>query len=105
MGGGGGREGGTPAWVEAQNDAVCALMIEKRQAVEDLEQLLSVPGVDMVQFGATDCPPPSTTLLPIPLPRRSLLTTALTAAPRPQTRCPSASPVRTGGPALPSTRR
>ena len=33
-------------------------MIEKRQAVEDLEQLLSVPGVDMVQFGATDCPPP-----------------------------------------------
>ena len=62
---GGGREGGTPAWVEAQNDAVCALMIEKRQAVEDLEQLLSVPGVDMVQFGATDCPPPSTTL-PLP---------------------------------------
>jgi 4-hydroxy-2-oxoheptanedioate aldolase len=34
---------------------VCALMIEKRQAVDDLEQLLSVPGVDMVQFGATDC--------------------------------------------------
>lgn len=48
-------EGGTPAWVQAQNDAVCALMIEKRQAVDDLEQLLSVPGVDMVQFGATDC--------------------------------------------------
>lgn len=41
-------EGGTPAWVNANNDAVCALMIEKKQAVDDLEQLLSVPGVDMV---------------------------------------------------------
>ena len=59
-------------------------MIEKRQAVEDLEQLLSVPGVDMVQFGATDCPPPRRLLsLPVPLPRRTLLTTALTATPRP----------------------
>lgn len=47
-------EGGTPAWINANNDAVCALMIEKKQAVDDLEQLLAVPGVDMVQFGATD---------------------------------------------------
>jgi 4-hydroxy-2-oxoheptanedioate aldolase len=29
-------------------------MIEKRQAVEDLENILSVPGLDMVQFGAAD---------------------------------------------------
>ena len=41
-------EGGTPAWINANNDAVCALMIEKKQAVDDLEQLLSVKGVDMV---------------------------------------------------------
>ena len=47
-------EGGTPGWVSALNDGVCALMIEKKQAVDDLVSLLSVPGVDMVNFGATD---------------------------------------------------
>ena len=31
-----------------------ALMIEKATAVENLEALLSVPGVDMVQFGPAD---------------------------------------------------
>ena len=29
-------------------------MIEKRQAVEDLDAILDVPGVDMVQFGPAD---------------------------------------------------
>eukprot|EP01047_Picozoa_sp_COSAG01_P103743 COSAG01_NODE_33163_length_569_cov_0.691489_2_plen_102_part_01 len=48
-------EGGTPAWVNANNDAVCALMIEKKQAVDDLEQLLSVPGVDMVPASCFMC--------------------------------------------------
>ncbi|MCI0460647.1 MAG: aldolase/citrate lyase family protein [Gemmataceae bacterium] len=47
-------EGGTPAFVEALDDAVVALMIEKAPAVENLEALLSVPGVDMVQFGPAD---------------------------------------------------
>jgi 4-hydroxy-2-oxoheptanedioate aldolase len=47
-------EGGTPAFVEALDKAVVALMIEKASAVEDLEGLLSVPGVDMVQFGPAD---------------------------------------------------
>ena len=47
-------EGGTPAFVQALDDAVIALMIEKKSAVEDLEALLSVPGVDMVQFGPAD---------------------------------------------------
>eukprot|EP01052_Picozoa_sp_SAG31_P027502 SAG31_NODE_2580_length_5438_cov_8.500843_4_plen_135_part_00 len=42
-------EGGTPAYVEALDQAVCAIMIEKRQAVDDIQALLSVPGVDMVQ--------------------------------------------------------
>ncbi|NKB71728.1 MAG: 2,4-dihydroxyhept-2-ene-1,7-dioic acid aldolase [Candidatus Latescibacteria bacterium] len=47
-------EGGTPAFVQALEDAVVALMIEKDSAVKNLEALLSVPGVDMVQFGPSD---------------------------------------------------
>ena len=47
-------EGGTPAFVEALDDAVVALMIEKAEAVENLEALLSVGGLDMVQFGLSD---------------------------------------------------
>jgi 4-hydroxy-2-oxoheptanedioate aldolase len=47
-------EGGSPAFVQSLDDAVVALMIEKKSAVEDLEGLLSVPGVDMVQFGPAD---------------------------------------------------
>ena len=47
-------EGGTPAFVQALDDAVVALMIEKNTAVENLEALLSVTGVDMVQFGPAD---------------------------------------------------
>jgi 4-hydroxy-2-oxoheptanedioate aldolase len=47
-------ESGSPAFVQALDDAVVALMIEKAPAVENLEALLSVPGVDMVQFGPAD---------------------------------------------------
>jgi 2-keto-3-deoxy-L-rhamnonate aldolase RhmA len=47
-------EAGTPAFVQALDDAVIALMIEKVSAVENLEALLSVEGVDMVQFGPAD---------------------------------------------------
>ena len=47
-------EAGTPAFVRALDDAVVALMIEKEAAVENLEALLSVDGVDMVQFGPAD---------------------------------------------------
>jgi len=47
-------EGGSPAFVEALDDAVVALMIEKKEAVENLEAILSVPGIDMVQFGPAD---------------------------------------------------
>ncbi|MFN0051854.1 MAG: HpcH/HpaI aldolase family protein [Planctomycetales bacterium] len=47
-------EPGTPAFVQALDDAVIALMIEKESAVENLESLLSVKGVDMVQFGPAD---------------------------------------------------
>jgi len=44
----------SPAYVQALEDTVVALMIEKREAVENLEAILSVPGVDMVQFGPGD---------------------------------------------------
>lgn len=47
-------EVGSPAFVQSTADAVVALMIEKRQAIEDLEAILAVPGVDMVQFGPAD---------------------------------------------------
>jgi 2-keto-3-deoxy-L-rhamnonate aldolase RhmA len=48
------REAGTPAYVEALDNAVVAIMVEKRQCVEDLDAILSVPGIDMVQFGPAD---------------------------------------------------
>ncbi len=45
---------GSPAFVQALEDAVVAVMIEKASAVEHLEAMLSVKGVDMVQFGPAD---------------------------------------------------
>jgi 2-keto-3-deoxy-L-rhamnonate aldolase RhmA len=48
------REVGGESFVAALDDAVVALMIEKREAVEDIEAILSVPGIDMVQFGPAD---------------------------------------------------
>lgn len=47
-------ECGTPSFVQALDEAVVGIMIEKQSAVEDLEALLSVKGVDMVQFGPAD---------------------------------------------------
>jgi 2-keto-3-deoxy-L-rhamnonate aldolase RhmA len=47
-------EGGSPAYVEALDEVVIAVMVEKRECVENLEEILSVPGLDMVQFGASD---------------------------------------------------
>ena len=42
------------AWVKAMNEAVIAIMIEKKGAIENLEEILSVDGLDMVQFGPGD---------------------------------------------------
>jgi len=47
-------EGASPAFVEASKEAVVAIMIEKKEAVENLEAILSVPGIDMINFGASD---------------------------------------------------
>ncbi len=41
-------------WVKAMNDTVIAIMIEKKGAMENLEEILSIKGVDMVQFGPGD---------------------------------------------------
>lgn len=49
-----GAEAGSQAWVQALEDSVVALMIEKKEAVENLDAILSVKGVDMVQFGPAD---------------------------------------------------
>jgi 4-hydroxy-2-oxoheptanedioate aldolase len=48
------REGGSPAYVAALDEVVIALMVEKRECVEDLDAILSVKGLDMVQFGGSD---------------------------------------------------
>ncbi len=42
------------AYVQALRDVVVMIMIEKRQAVEQLEEILAVPGVDMIQWGPAD---------------------------------------------------
>ncbi len=46
--------GGSQAYVDSIADTVVAVMIEKKGAVDELEEILSIPGVDMVQWGGTD---------------------------------------------------
>jgi 4-hydroxy-2-oxoheptanedioate aldolase len=46
--------GGTPEYVQAINDIVVVLMIEKKSAVDNLEEILSVDGIDMIQWGPAD---------------------------------------------------
>ena len=41
-------------WTAAMNEVVVAIMIEKKGALDNLEEILSVKGVDMVQFGPAD---------------------------------------------------
>ncbi len=44
----------TVEWVKAMNDVVIAILIEKKGAMDNLEEILSIKGVDMVQFGPSD---------------------------------------------------
>ena len=46
--------GGGPEYVQALRDVVVVLMIEKQPAVDALEEVLSVEGIDMIQWGGTD---------------------------------------------------
>jgi 2-keto-3-deoxy-L-rhamnonate aldolase RhmA len=41
-------------WKQAMDEVVIAIMIEKKGAIDNLEEILSVRGVDMVQFGPVD---------------------------------------------------
>lgn len=46
--------GGGAGYIAALNHIVVALMIEKREAVEDLDAILNTSGVDLIQFGPFD---------------------------------------------------
>ncbi len=48
------REAGSQAFVDALDNIVVAIMVEKRECVEDLAAILAVDGIDMVQFGPAD---------------------------------------------------
>ena len=46
--------GGSKDYVQALRDIVVTIMIEKPGTVDTLEEVLAVPGVDMVQWGGSD---------------------------------------------------
>jgi 4-hydroxy-2-oxoheptanedioate aldolase len=46
--------GGNQAYVQALRDVVVCVMIEKKAAVDRLDEILDVPGIDMVQWGPSD---------------------------------------------------
>lgn len=46
--------GGTMEYVRALRDIVVVIMIEKPGTVDNLVEVLSVPGVDMIQWGGSD---------------------------------------------------
>ena len=49
-----GAAAGSAEYVAALNEVIIALMIEKKGAVDHLEEILAVDGVDMVNFGPSD---------------------------------------------------
>ncbi len=46
--------GGTPEYAQAVRDIVVMVMIEKQSAVDHLDEILAVEGIDMVQWGPAD---------------------------------------------------
>lgn len=46
--------GGTKEYVEALRDSVVILMIEKKAAIDNLDEILGVTGIDMIQWGPAD---------------------------------------------------
>lgn len=46
--------GGGTDYVKALDDIVVAVMIEKKAAVENLEEILDIEGIDMIQWGPAD---------------------------------------------------
>jgi 2-keto-3-deoxy-L-rhamnonate aldolase RhmA len=47
-------ECGSPEFVQATRELMVGLMIEKKSAVDHLEEILAVKGIDFVQFGPCD---------------------------------------------------
>lgn len=47
-------ESGSEAWVRSTEEAVIEIMIETAKGVENLDDILSVKGVDMIHFGPCD---------------------------------------------------
>lgn len=46
--------GGTPEYIQLLREIVVAIMIENKEAVENIEEICAVPGVDMIQWGPAD---------------------------------------------------
>lgn len=46
--------GGSKEYVKALQESVVAMMIEKKGAVDELDEILEIPGVDMIQWGGAD---------------------------------------------------
>ncbi len=47
-------EGGSEEWAKAMREVVIEVMIESESALEQLDEILSVKGLDMVHFGPSD---------------------------------------------------
>jgi len=47
-------EAGSEKWIQAQREVVVEIMIESARAVENLDEILSVEGIDMAHFGPGD---------------------------------------------------
>ncbi len=45
---------GTQHYIDTLDDIVIGIMIEKASAVEQLDEILAVPGIDMIQWGPAD---------------------------------------------------
>lgn len=46
--------GGSASYVRALRDVVVMIMVEKRELVDRLEEVLAVPGIDLLQWGGAD---------------------------------------------------
>jgi len=47
-------QSGSDAYIDSLNAVVLAFMIEKKPAVDNLDEILEVPGIDMIQWGPAD---------------------------------------------------
>jgi 4-hydroxy-2-oxoheptanedioate aldolase len=48
------RYGGGPEYVQALREVVVMIMLEKRAALDQLDEILAISGVDMIQWGPAD---------------------------------------------------